>query len=257
MRKDMSKVIVERPRLGRGAAKLRRGRTRVVLDDDGEPLRAGRGGRAPERVKPIKTKALNENLAPLRRFLEAQVNRPWSKVFSEISANLKPSSTVQQHVRDHVSDFVADKTRMRGGEVVVVNRWGGETTLDKAYQRLYVHPRTGLLRKNDKRKSWNRLWRERRMREEAERAQRMRVIDDKTQLHCFDGVWWEVKLAKVKQHRRMIDGRMQIVLEPFADQVRAARLSALPLHDLYGRGDVYACAKRVLSKAEKKRHGLG
>lgn len=35
MRKDMSKVIVERPRTGRSRAGLRPGRTRTLVDDDG------------------------------------------------------------------------------------------------------------------------------------------------------------------------------------------------------------------------------
>ena len=40
MRADMSKVIVERPRTGRSRAGLRPGRTRTLVDDDGEPIKA-------------------------------------------------------------------------------------------------------------------------------------------------------------------------------------------------------------------------
>jgi len=180
----------------------------------------------------------------LRRFLESQAGRPWNKVYSEISEHLKPTSTVQQHVRDHVEDFVAEKTRMRAGKVVVISRWGGETPLEDGRHRLYVHPRTGLLRKNEHWKSWNARAKAKRKREEEERAARMRVLDDKTQAHLFDGVWWEVKLAKRTDFAQT------------EDVVRAARLSALSPLDLYGRADFYATAKRVLSKAEKKRLGL-
>src|SRR5690606_36781262 len=129
MRKDMAKVIVEGPRVGRAAVGLRAGRTRVVEDDDGEPIRAARGGRASQRDKPEKTKRLNETLNPLRRYLQAQVERPWNKVYSEISANLKPTSTVQQHERDHIEDVVAINTRTREGVVMVTPRWGGERPL--------------------------------------------------------------------------------------------------------------------------------
>jgi hypothetical protein len=147
---------------------------------------------------------------------------------------------VQQHVRDHIEDFVAVKTRLRQGEVVAIKRWGGEATLAEAYQKLYVHPRTGVLRKNALWKSWNARQRERMKREDVERAQRMRVIDAKTQAHLFDGVWWEVKLAKTP------------LAQPIVDVVQAAKLSMLPLQDLYGRAGVYGRAKRVLSKKEKK-----
>jgi hypothetical protein len=95
MREDMAKVIVERPR--RGAGWARKGRAAKRLGD--YPFREnGRyGGR---------TKFLNENLAPLERFLHAQVNRPWNKVYSEIRARIKPGNTVQEHVLTHIPDMI-------------------------------------------------------------------------------------------------------------------------------------------------------
>lgn len=244
MRKDMSKVIVERPRKGRAMAGARPGRSVVVEDDDGEPLRAGRGGRAPKKPREEKTKSLNENLAPLRRFLASQVGRPWNKVFSEIAEHLKPTSTVQQHVRDHIEDFVAVKTRMRGGVVMIMARYGGERALAEDYHPFYVHPRTGILRANDNYKTWNARYRANRAKRDAERLSRMRVIDAKTQLHKLkDDIWWEVKLAKIG------DGSLP-------DVVLGAGLSDLPASDLYGRDGVRAMAKRQLNKAEKKKFGL-
>jgi hypothetical protein len=244
MRKDMSKVIVERPRVGRAWAGLRPGRSRVVAADDGEPLRTSKGPAREPKGKPRKTKGLNENLNPLRRYLAAQVGRPWNKVYAEISAHLKPSSTVQQHVRDHLDDFVATKTRMRAGKVVVTPRFGGERPLDEDWSYFYVHPRTGLLRKNEKRVTFQRANRLARERAAAELAQRMRVVDARTQLHLFDGAWWEVKLAKAGAG------------EPSVDVVRRAKLSTLAPDILYGRHGVYAIDKRQLSKAEMKRLGL-
>lgn len=244
MRKDMSKVIVERPRLGRAwASEKRPGRLRAVEDDDGEPLRAGRGGHTPTRTKPLKTKNLNENLAPLRRYLGKQVGRPWNKVFSEISEHLKPTSTVQQHVRDHIEDFVASNTRMKAGKVVTTGKWGGERALEEDYRRYYVHPRTGLLRENPHYRSWSARLRARRAAIAAERDSRMRVVDAKTQLHKLkDDVWWEVKLGRASK------------TDP--DVVLAAGLSELTPDELYDRHGVRAIAKRVLNKAEKKRLGL-
>lgn len=244
MRKDMSKVIVERPRHGHSGGWVKPGRSRVVEDDDGEPLRAPRGARAPVRTKPLKTKSLNENLAPLKRYLGRQVGRPWNKVYADISANLKPRSTVQQHVRDHLDDFVAMRTRMREGKVMASAGFGGERPLEQDYRPFFVHPRTGLLRENPHYRSWYRRHRARRAAQAAARAERMRELDAKTQLHKLkDDVWWEVKLGRAG------DGR-----EP--DAVLAAGLSALAPDELYGRPGVRAIAKRLLSKADKKRHGL-
>lgn len=255
MRKDMAKVIVERPRQGRSAAGLRAGRSRALVDDDGEIVRA-KGAREPAG-RAQKTKSLNETLNPLRRYLESQVGRPWNTVYSEIAAHLKPTSTVQQHVRDHVEDFVAVKTRMRGGEVYVVGRWDGETKLAGGFQRLYVHPRTGLLRRNEKRLARGRMARELREAAAAERATRMREIDTQTQAHRFGEDWWEVKLAEIEWVRRKDEnGRMQAYPKLYIDVVHSAGLSALPGEKLYGRPGIYAAEKRQLSKAEIKRLGL-
>jgi hypothetical protein len=253
----MAKVIVERPR--RGSEKsARKGRTRVLENEDGEGLRV----RAP-MGKPRPTKYLNENLAPLRRFLQGQVGRPWNKVYAEISEHLKPTNTVQQHVRDHIEDFVAVKTRMEQGEVVVTSRFrGNDLKLSESYHRLYVHPRTGLLCAN---KNWGTWSAKRKAADKArkgKRADRMREIDAATQLHRLrDDVWWEVKLAKIKKHTRRVPdsrGKMagSIFEEPHTDVVLGAGLSGMAPEELYGRAGVYAIAKRQLNKADLKKHAL-
>src|ERR1700683_3888825 len=99
MREDMAQVIVERPRIK--PFKTRKGRCRA-LDD--LPKHEGMRRSHAERGD---TKRLNENLAPLRRYLEGQVGRPWDKVYAEIAAHLRVDSTMQQHVRGHLRDFVA------------------------------------------------------------------------------------------------------------------------------------------------------
>jgi len=90
MREDMFKVIVERPRWGSRHAtktKLRydkcEGRSRVT----GRRLAIETGYR----------KSLNENLAPLKRYLHKQVGRRWDDVFSEICQRLDTGSTVKMH----------------------------------------------------------------------------------------------------------------------------------------------------------------
>lgn len=242
MRKDMSKVIVERPRVGHAQRTVRPGRTRPLEDEDGEPLRA----REPARSLPYRSKSLNENLAPLKRYLAAQVGRPWNKVYSEISANLKPTSTVQQHVRDHVEDFVAIKTRMEAGKVrTSQSKFGrGDLALEDDWRPYYVHPKTGLLRRNPKPYSFA-ADRKRRAKAAAdELAARMREVDAKTQWHKLaDDVWWEVKLARIATGLEV-------------DVVRSAKLSDLPPDRLYGRHGVYAISKRILSKTEKKKADL-
>src|SRR5260221_6595553 len=133
MRPDMFKVIVERPRSGRSfarACKLRPPRD----DSTWMPISRGRGD-----------KRLNENLAPLRRFLRKSVGRKWDDVYSEISAGLNVRSAVQKHVRDHLRDLVELHVFERDGEL-----WRGKFAKEKLSRglrdRLYVCPRTRKLR---------------------------------------------------------------------------------------------------------------
>lgn len=104
MRADMSKVIVERPRLGAGWSQQG---DRLPRNIEDWPTRA--------RKCPDKTKHLNENLAPLKRYLRSQVGSRWDDVYSAISKHLRPSNAVQQHVRDHLRDFVSTRVEFREG----------------------------------------------------------------------------------------------------------------------------------------------
>lgn len=137
MRKDMAQVIVERGRLSFGSQ--RKGR-RPDLED--MPSHEGMRRSQELRGNP---KYFRENLAPLRRYLASQVGRPWNSVFADITAHLRVSSAVQQHVRDHLHDFVAITPRknIRMSRIATSNGlWP---------QEFYVDPKTGLLRRTDRR----------------------------------------------------------------------------------------------------------
>jgi hypothetical protein len=237
MRDDMFEIIIERPRHAsrvRFPRKLRR-RDAVATRHDPERLGfiAGIG---------MTNKSLNENLAPLRRYLERQVNRPWDKVWSEICAKLRPSSTVQQHVRDHISDFVAIRTFMKDGVV-----WATEDRrfytrpqpLKESRAKLFVDPRSGVLRPN---KYYQARWQSKA--KVRERAKRMREVSPTVQIHRFGKYgWWEVVLTPTRLDRyELIKSGLDIVTQ--------LRFSELMPHDLYGRDGVYAIVKRQLSKRE-------
>lgn len=251
MRGDMPKVIVERPRRGDGWR--RKGRS--LRDDDLEltdvALRVHDRGRGT-------SKSLNESLTPLKRYLESQVGRPWNKVWSEICKSLKPTNTVQQHVRDHVPDFVAIKTSFKDGEIWVYHRWSrGWGLLKDTHMKLFVDPKSGLLRRNKHWRSWNAAARARSAEEAKAREERMRIVSPARQLHLFDdGAWWEVTLAAiptgVEEVKTPRGVRRHVFEKEVDDVVVRAKLSALGASELYGRRGVYAVAKRQLSKKEMR-----
>ncbi|MBX9926030.1 MAG: hypothetical protein K2Y05_06705 [Hyphomicrobiaceae bacterium] len=252
MRPDMAKVIVERPRSGHSHGFIPHGKRRLLTDDDGEPI----GFFASDHTRTKKTKWFNENLAPLRRYLETQSGRPWNDVRSEISAHLRPSSTVQQHVIDHIADFVAVTTWRDGADVWTMGRWRGPTRLVDSRQRLYVDPDTGRLARNPYIVGRRSARHAATARAEAEVAARRRILSLTCPWHRLDnGLWFEVTLAPARcellrrSHETiaMTDGR---------DVVLMAGLSRLTRAELYGRHGVLAVAKRQLSRRELRKAGV-
>jgi hypothetical protein len=103
-------------------------------DYDGGPTHASSGRR---------DKWLNENLAPLRRYLHAQIGRPWNKVFSEIRKNLDTRSALGLHVMQHLYQFIHVRSVLHDGAIYSLHEYRcGPQPVDG----LYVHPVTGLIR---------------------------------------------------------------------------------------------------------------
>src|SRR6185503_4035706 len=102
MREDMHKVIVERPRRGGGVQGD--GRNWRNSRDRGAHLGMQRGYAS--------RKWLNENLAPLRRWLHKQVHRPWDAVYSELSQGIDRRNPVQAHIYQHIDQFVEREARL-------------------------------------------------------------------------------------------------------------------------------------------------
>jgi hypothetical protein len=257
MREDMYKVIVERPRRGKegdaAAARLRE-------DFDGPMrlgMRAGYGYRS-----------LNENLAPLRRYLLAQLGRPWNKVFSEICAGIDRRNTVQQHIHQHIHDFIAVDVEVRDGRLIDVANRGGYLRRGRGIsQELYVDPRTGLICLNRHYSSSRQDAAEYRKREAAEIAARRRTVGERTLLLLVECVWYRVDLGVLPKER---------IVESVFDSTRRRRMFAEPRYDvvlrravsrsvqadlrqckqLYGSTDFYAQNKRQLSSREIKEHQL-
>jgi hypothetical protein len=184
VRADMSHVIVERPR--RGAGWDRRGRD-LATDD----LPAHDGMRRPHVVSG-RWKALNENLAPLLRFLEKQVGRPWDLVYSEIAANLRADNTVQQHVRDHLDDFVAVKPRRGIRRGFLASARGGLW-----HQALYVDPADGILKRTDRLPEEKARRREERVLEKPP-VDRVRLKPE-LELRRIEGLWYAIRFAKMPE----------------------------------------------------------
>jgi hypothetical protein len=125
MRSDMPKVIVERPRVLHFGG----GKSRPPRDLEDYPHHEGM--RRPHQH--FGGKLLTDHTKPLRRYLDKQVGRPWSKVYSEICADLRSGNALHDHLRNHAREYVAVD-----GSCAVHDR-------QSQFQPFYVDPRTGIL----------------------------------------------------------------------------------------------------------------
>jgi len=202
MRSDMAKVLVERPRTG-GCGKERsrqnRHETRRICKDipfeEDWDTPDFRGMKRVHTSRPHSyddKKQLNENLNPLRRFLNSRIGQPWDKVYSEIMSGLNLNNAVQYHVWQHLIKFgeVQTKTYMEGNTVMASGVIGPESmTTSYGREEFYVDPRDGTLRKTKKRPRYRR---EKEMSNDSYYDPKNPLI----QFHKIGEVWYEFKFRE-------------------------------------------------------------
>lgn len=236
MRADMGKVLVERPRPGsRDGSRPRKGYDRQLRK---ELARDAERRRESMTARTGGTRFFNEHLAPLRRFLNSNVNRPWNKVYAEICQHVDRGNVVQKHILTHLFDYVVT-------EVILIDdkphdgrpgyRYGEPLDRTTGYHQWYVCPRTGLLRRSRHVP---------RRRKTIEPPKRVRVNKSTMCLH-LNGQWELVKVEPIPVEPCRVVVR---------DVVRKVKLWA----SCFGNDDaekfygspVYAVSRRPLSRRE-------
>ena len=197
MRHDMAKKLCERPRIidgwgigdkyERSKGKVRVNDLEIVEDEEGNEIfdvdNSGRSHQAMSRGRG--EKILGENLAPLYRYLESQVNRPWDKVYSDIRENVRFDSATQLHILQHMKSYVSgadgeDKDKLIEKDKRIYNR---DIELRKG--DLFVHPRTNILSRYKKEsKSKSKFY--------CPTSDDVKKIDQRSFFCRIDGVWYEV-----------------------------------------------------------------
>ena len=213
---------------------------------------------------------LNENLAPLRRYLHSQVGRPWSKVFSEICATIDRRSAVQRHIYQHIDQLIATRVEIRDGRLIECGKFGPSPL--RASGELYVDPRTGLIRRTKAAALARASERERR--QEPDIEARRRILDECTQLLKLEDAWFRVSVEPLPKgkiptsangptrQREIPLFRFDVVMRELASRTDERRVSGTSDGRwrrrlwLYGSGELYAFRKRQLSKREIKAYGL-
>lgn len=85
-------------------------------------------------------------MGPIYRWLDKQVGRPWNKVHSELCQVLDKRKLTHAHVFTHVDGYV-EKNVYMGPDGQFYPTTGFFTFHHSPVKGLYVHPKTGLIRR--------------------------------------------------------------------------------------------------------------
>ena len=231
----MHKVIVERPRWTPGPGKYAR---RANLSNELLPKFEG--------MKRIhgQRKGQRDLLGPLRRWLQAQVGRPWNDVYSEACAVIHPHNYVRVHVKTHLLQYVERNTFMHNGEVCVLSHWPAgiqPITAERLGRSVfYVHPESGRLQ--ELRPLSRRQWRMARI---EKQQQTLRWLNPQFALKKIEGIWFGCHFRAISPYG------------PFKAHDHALG-QAVGRGGLVRREGVYfhCITKRQLSKPELRRYGV-
>jgi hypothetical protein len=177
-------------------------------------------------------KFLNENLAPLRRYLRSQVGRPWDNVYSEIRKRVHPGNAVQMHIWQHLGDFVVTDPHSICGDIGRRGLW-----VSTRGRQFYVDPRNGLLREARPALA------DRSTRHVPSTVDRIEADDDRY-YRRLDGHWFEIT---VREAPALGPAVWDVVL-----QRRVEVTDRRGFHRYRGRL-VYAATKRQLGGREIRR----
>lgn len=259
MRQDMQKVLHETSR------SIDSGRPIKYGFVDGESLAPMRESMRRPHLSGWGGKVSHLHLAPLKRFMNSRVGKPWDDVFAEVKRTFTKGNALVDDPLTYVD--VAVSTSILDGEVVVHTRWGVHE-LSRAGCSFYVHPTTRLLCKNDWRKGYADTRRERRESEAAKLQNRRRILDERSQLHWLAGQWYLVQLAELPcveevaaaKAAARVAGLSEWTVSPYRfDAVLKRSVSTAwrhELHEKYGKSNLYAVNKRQLNHRELRHYGL-
>jgi len=137
MRRDIAKVVFERPKGNRTWASKTPRPASVTLTSDGEQFDENAN-----HVHRKRQKRRNSNVSPLEHFLACRIGRPWDRVWSEVCEAADMRSSLGGEIREHIDRLVATACWIES-RVIMTTCCG----TPRPVRGFYVHPRSGLLQR--------------------------------------------------------------------------------------------------------------
>lgn len=140
----LDRTVIERPRGGwRSSLKKVTGNKKHL--EEITDIACTDGLLTPYLIKPTrKTKWFSDCLGPLYRWLESHVGEYWDDVYSKLCQILDITTLSGQHIVSHVWHYVERNVELINGFPYRKSR-SYRSPLGHGYNRLYVHPETGIL----------------------------------------------------------------------------------------------------------------
>ena len=197
MRDDFSKVLVERERHRHGDHFTNYRHLKVFKDQ--ELYYGGREGMKVRYNHGYDRKSFNENLNPLRGWLRSCIGKKWDKCYSELRKKFDARSVVNNHILEHLFDYIETNTFVGDKGQVLFHASGyraekGPLPIKQCYKDYYVCPKDGTLKKTQKipRRS---ILKQKEAETIAESLKVKRVLDDGSELHLVNGIWFHFTFA--------------------------------------------------------------
>ena len=137
MRRDIAKVVFERPKANRTWSRKTPRESAVKLAADDDPL-----DRNAAPLRRQRQKIRNRNVSPLEHFLHCRVGRPWDQIWSEVCEVADLRSALGAEIRQHIDCLVATDCWLESR--VVMSTCCGTPRRVRGF---YVHPRSGSLQR--------------------------------------------------------------------------------------------------------------
>lgn len=211
MRPDLNKLLCEHERYNSSASYADVRTIRKIDGDPGEeferlPMRESMTSR---HKRYGRTKEFGENLNPLFGFIRTSVGKPWDKSYSELCRTFNMKSVINQHILQHLFQTVEIKTFEHEGEVCYrVGYYKAsriEPVKSKHGPEYYVHPRTGILLKNNFYRRNNHDTAQEKAEHAAKVAKTRQVIDTWTEIRRKDenSPWFicELGAMPLREHK--------------------------------------------------------
>ena len=136
MRRDVQKIVSERPKSGRTWESKTPRPKQVVLDTLGDQF-----DERSNHTQQDRQKHRNARYNVLERFLVNRVGRPWDKVYAEACEVADSRSFQGAEIREHLKTLVATECWLEG-RTLMCHDWRG---CPQKVRGLYVHPKSRLL----------------------------------------------------------------------------------------------------------------